>query len=153
MGIITPCACLLNRTLRQRSAQALILLAVIGLIAAPPMLTGYTELRQADSAMDAGNFSDAADRYERAARLLPWRQDLWEQDATAQFFSGNFTSAILSFEQAKQQSSLSADGWDLLGQSYWWIGDHRVCVGKLEFGIESLSNTRKVLCASQHGIL
>ena len=127
---------LLHRILRHGSAQALILLAVIGLVFTPPILTGYNELGRADSAMDAGNFSDAADRYKRVVRLLPWRNDLLEQIAMAQAFSGDFDFAILSFEQAREQGTLSAEGWDLLGQSHWWAGDHESAVASWNEGVE-----------------
>jgi tetratricopeptide (TPR) repeat protein len=127
---------LLQRILRHGSVQALILLAVIGLVFTPPILTGYNELRRADSELDAGNFSDAADRYKRIVRLLPWRNDLFEQMAMAQAFTGEFDSAILSFEQAKEQGVLSAEGWDLLGQSHWWKGDRESALASWNEGVE-----------------
>ena len=135
---------LLTRILRRGSAQALILLAVIGLIAIPPVLTGNSSLRQAESAWDSGDFSDAAVHYERSARFLPWRQDLWEQAAMAQSFSGNFDYAILSFEKVKQHDTLSAEGWDLLGQSYWLTDDREFAVAELGGGIRSLSAHAKI---------
>lgn len=104
--------------------RTLILLAVIGLIFTPPVLTGYAELQRAASIMESGEFSDAADHYERAARLWPWREDLWEQAAMAQFFAGEFADSILLFERARQHGVLSAEGWDWLGQSYWRRGLH-----------------------------
>ena len=143
---------LLTRILRRGSAQALILLAIIGLIATPPVLTGNSSLRQAESAWDSGDFSDAAVHYERAARLLPWRQDLWEQAAMAQSFSGNFDSAILSFERVKQHDTLSAEGWDLLGQSYWLTDDRESAVAELGGGVRSLSSACKILLPSKYGI-
>ncbi len=128
IGIISNMRTLLYRTL--------ILLAVIGLVFVPPILTGYNELGRADSAMDTGNFSNAADRYKRVLRLLPWRNDLFEQIAMAQTFTGDFDAAVLSFEQARRQGVLSAEGWDLLGQSYWWIGDHESALASWNEGVE-----------------
>ena len=121
--------------LRQRSAQVLILLVVIGLVFTPPILTGYKELERADSAMDAGNYPDAANRYRRAIRLLPWRNDLFEQTAMAQSFTSDFDSAISSFERAREQGFLSAAGWDLLGQSYWWTGDQESALASWNEGV------------------
>ena len=127
---------LLHWILRHGSAQALILLTVIGLVFTPPILTGYNELRRADSAMDVGNFSDAADRYRRVVHLLPWRTDMFEQIAMAQAFTGDFDSAILSFERAREQGTLSAEGWDLFGQSYWWSGNHESALESWNKGVE-----------------
>ena len=41
--------------MRALLARSLILLAVIGLVFTPPILTGYSELKRADSKMDVGN--------------------------------------------------------------------------------------------------
>ena len=119
---------LLNRTL--------ILLAVIGLVFTPPILTGYNELEKANYEMDAGKFFDAAERYKRVLHLLPWRNEFFEQIAIAQAFTGDFDSAILSFERAKVQGILSAEGWDLLGQSHWWAGDHESALASWNEGVE-----------------
>lgn len=127
---------LYNSLMRALLYKSLILLAVIGLIAIPPVLTGYASLRQAESAWEGGDFSQAATAYERSARLLPWRQDLWEQAAIGQSFTGNFDYSILLFERAKQHGSLSAEGWDLLGQSYWWVGDHELAIRSWKTGLE-----------------
>jgi tetratricopeptide (TPR) repeat protein len=117
--------------------RILILLTVIGLIVLPPLLTGYASLRQAESAWEVGDFSQAAAAYERSARLLPWRQDLWEQAAMGQAFTGNFDSAILIFERTTQRDALSAEGWDLLGQSYWLTGDHDSAVARWNAGLDA----------------
>lgn len=120
--------------------RILILLAVVGLVFTPPIFTGYTELERADSAMDAGNFFDAADRYKQVVRLLPWRNDLFEQIAMAQAFTGDFDSAISSFERAKERGILSAEGWDLLGQSHWWLDDRKSALVSWNEGIEIYPN-------------
>jgi tetratricopeptide (TPR) repeat protein len=117
--------------------KGLILLAVIGLIAIPPILTGYASLRQAESAWESGDFSHAATAYERSARLLPWRGDVWEQAAMGQSFMGNFDNSILLFERAEQRNTLSAEGWDLLGQSHWLKGDHESAIASWDRGVEA----------------
>ena len=117
--------------------RALILLAVFGLIVTPPVLTGFAELQRADSALDVGNFSDAAVLYERVAHLLPWRRDLWEQAAITRSFTGDFDSAITLFERARQYGALAAEGWDLLGQSYWWTDDHESALASWNAGLEA----------------
>jgi tetratricopeptide (TPR) repeat protein len=117
--------------------QGLILLAVIGLVFTPPVLTGYTSLQQADSAWESGDFSKAADEYMRAASLLPWRQDLWEQAAMGGAMTGNFEAAIVLFGRARRHSTLSAAGWDLLGQSQWLLGDHESALESWQTGLEN----------------
>jgi len=108
--------------MRSLLSRTLILLAVIGLVFTPPILTGYNELERANSAMDVGNFSDAADRYKRIICLLPWRNEMFEQIAIAQAYTGDYDSAILSFERARQHKALSDVGWDMLGVSYFQTG-------------------------------
>ena len=95
------------------------MLVIFGLIFTPPVITGHTTLQQADSTMIAGDFAVAAELYVHAVGLLPWRVDLWEQAGTASFFSGNFQEAIRFFEQGREKGSLSAHGWEWLGQAYW----------------------------------
>ncbi len=128
---------LLNRILRRGSVQALILLAIIGLIAIPPVLTGNSNLKQAESAWDSGDFSDAAAHYERSAPFLPWRQDLWEQAAMANSFAGDFDTAISLFEKVGHGGIISAEGWDLLGQSYWLTDDHESAIASWNAGLKA----------------
>jgi tetratricopeptide (TPR) repeat protein len=114
---------LLSRMLRLRSTQALILLTVIGLIFTPPVLTGYAELENAESAQAEGDFSSAASSYARAARFLPWRVDVWEKAATASFLADRHEPAIALFEAALRRGSLSANGWELYGLAHWQDGN------------------------------
>jgi len=99
--------------------KALILLAVLMLVFTPPIITGYNELERANFAKDTGYLSDAVDRYERVARLLPWRRDLWEQIAWINARLGNIDRALYWFERAKDHNALTARGWDLWGAVYW----------------------------------
>jgi tetratricopeptide (TPR) repeat protein len=116
--------------------QTLILLAVIGLVVAPPVTSGYINLRRAESVWEVGDFSKAAVAYQRSALLLPWQQDLWEQAAMAHSFTGDFNTSISLFERARHHRGLSAEGWDLLGQSYWLIGDRESAVTSWNAGLE-----------------
>ena len=96
----------------------LILLAVIGLVITPLILTGYTEVQQAESALKVNDISRAANSYERAAWLLPWFPGLWEQAGQLRFKQGNFDKTIALLEKARQSAPLSASSWDILGISY-----------------------------------
>ena len=110
--------------MRAHLCRILILLTIFGLIFTPPVLTGYAELHNAELAWEQGDFSTSADAYTRAIRFLPWRDDLWEAAATSSYFVGNFQNSIDFYKRTIQHSTLSASGWELYGQAYWWSNDH-----------------------------
>ena len=128
---------LLNRILRHGSAQALILLAVIGLVLTPPVVTGYVGLRQAQAAYLALDDLHATNMYERAAILLPWRPDLWDQAGITRFRTKNYEDAIRLLEIAKQHNALSDVGWDVLGISYFQTGNFDTAAEAWESGLKA----------------
>lgn len=83
---------------------SIILLLLIALLP----LQGYQALQKQD--------------YERAALLLPWRGDLWEQAGKQAFSSGDFPEAIRLLEQASQRQALSPQGVLTLGEAHWQSG-------------------------------
>src|SRR3990172_3552545 len=102
--------------------RTLILLAVIGLIFTPPVLTGYVEVQRAEAALKSKSYAQAAQGFERAAVFLPWRTDLWEK---AGFAATQTTGDYMRFfEIAHEQSNLSVAGWEMLGRGYWIQGNH-----------------------------
>lgn len=109
--------------MRSLLSKALILLTVIGLIVAPPALTGYASLRQAEAAYLALDDLQATEEYERAALLLPWRPDLWDQAGITRFRINDFEDAIRLLEIANERNVLSDVGWDVLGISYYETGN------------------------------
>ena len=90
--------------------RTLILLAVIGLVVAPPILTGYTSLRQAQAAYQTLDNIRATDAFERAAILLPWRLDLWDQAGITRFRTNDYEGSIRLLEIAREKDALSAVG-------------------------------------------
>ena len=120
---------LLNRTL--------ILLTVFGLIFAPPVLTGYAELQKAESAMDGQEFALAAAHYERAATLLSWRPDLWDQAGLARFWMSDCEGSIRFLEIAREKDVLSDLGWDALGICYFELEDIDTAAKIWETGLEN----------------
>jgi tetratricopeptide (TPR) repeat protein len=116
--------------------RALILLAVIGLIVTPPVLSGYAELNRADILEADGNILQAAGHYERAAYLLPWQPGLWEKVGIAKFHLGNFPLAISILEKERPKNALSDAGWYTLGLSYWWAGDQGKALSIWQTGLE-----------------
>jgi len=123
-----------NNLMRTLLYRTLILLAVIGLIVTPPVLTGYAELKQAQSTAD---HVQKALHYERAARLLLWRKELWGQAGEALYLSGNSSYSIPFLEKARKAEALSGFGWDILAHSYWKAGDHETALDIWENGLET----------------
>ena len=89
----------------------LVLLIVFIAVFAPIVYTGYADLRSAQSAAAQSKFSDAAQKYESAARRLFWRNDLWEQAGLSAYRAQSMSEAIRLLEIARQKNSLSDKGW------------------------------------------
>jgi tetratricopeptide (TPR) repeat protein len=113
--------------------RILILLAVIGLIAAPMLLTANAELRRAESALAAGRPLDAVADFEHVARLLFWRDGLWERSGRAAFAGGDMAESIRLLKQAP---ALSVEGWAELGAAYYQLGQFDESVCAFQRGLE-----------------
>jgi tetratricopeptide (TPR) repeat protein len=108
---------------RRTFIRILLLVALIGLVVIPPVLIGYGALRRADTAYLGSEYSLAAEAFERAAILLPWRSDLWDRAGLARVQEKNYPDALRVFEIARERGALSDAGWDGLGVSYYELGD------------------------------
>ena len=95
---------------------------------APIIYTGYADLRSAQSAAAQSKFSDAAQKYESAARKLFWRNELWEQAGLSAYRAQSMSEAIRLLEMAHQKNSLSDKGWYALGLAYWTNKDHKTAL-------------------------
>ncbi len=98
-------------------------LTVIALLAAvfsPTLFVGYASAKKGEAEFAAQNYQAAADSFEQAARLLPWRDDLWEKAGIAASQSGNHTDAIIFLNRAP---ALSEQGWLAKGSAYLSVGD------------------------------
>jgi tetratricopeptide (TPR) repeat protein len=80
---------------------------------------GYWSLAAAEAG--PGGLSAAA-QYETAARLLPWRADLYEQAALSALDGQDAARAIALFGFARQKGALSASGQLRLGDAYLLVG-------------------------------
>jgi tetratricopeptide (TPR) repeat protein len=101
----------------------LVPLALMTLFAAilfPVISTGYSIMKQADADFAAQQYVAAAEHYQHAARLLPWRGDLWEKAGISAFASENFSDAIVMLSRPAE---LSEQGWVALGNSHINAGD------------------------------
>jgi tetratricopeptide (TPR) repeat protein len=121
------------RDMRPLLYRILILLAVIGLIAAPMLLTANAELRRAESALAAGRPLDAVADFEHVARLLFWRDGLWERSGRAAFAGGDMAESIRLLKQAP---ALSVEGWAELGAAYYQLGQFDESVCAFQRGLE-----------------
>lgn len=95
-----------------------LILLVLGLIVTlPPLATGLHSLRLAEST------PNNAGLYARAARLLPWRADLWQQAGLASLAAGDFSSAVNHLQRAQLLGALDATGNYALGEAHWQRGE------------------------------
>lgn len=130
---------LLSQTLRLRSAQALILLAVLGLILTPPVLAGFHEVRKAEQAWAERDYHNAAARYEHAAWLLPWRTDLWEKAGRSAFLDLDSRKALLFLKRADHLSDV---GWSTLATLYRNEGEYDLAIQTLQQGMAEVGASR-----------
>lgn len=98
----------------------LILFILAITVAIPPVTAGYGRLASAKRTPDG---ELRAFDLERAARLLAWRPDLYEQAGLEYSGSGNFSRAILMFNLARQHHMLTTAGQLKLGDAYLNSGD------------------------------
>ena len=99
------------------------LLVVMALLAAallPILLTGYSAIDRAEIEFAAQNYSSAAQQYQYAALLLPWRGDLLEKAGISAYAGGNYSDAINFLNHAPK---LTEQGWIAMGHSYISIND------------------------------
>ncbi len=93
----------------------LIVTVLLAAVFLPILFTGYSTIDQAEAEFAAKNYSSAAQQYQQAVRLLPWRSDLWEKAGISAYANGNFSESITFLNHAPE---LSEQGWVALGHSY-----------------------------------
>lgn len=99
------------------NTRTYILLALALFVTLPPLTAGLQSLRLAQSQP-----AQAAHYYARAARLLPWRTDLWQQAGLAALQQGDYTTATQYLQRAQSLGALDPDGWYALGQAWQQSG-------------------------------
>lgn len=99
-----------------------ILALLISAVAAPPMVSGARQLGRGTAAIRSGDHLQAASSLEAAARLLPWRTDLWEMAGQAAYAGGDVLHALELLQTAQGRNSLSVAGWDVMGSCLWALG-------------------------------
>jgi tetratricopeptide (TPR) repeat protein len=109
-------------------------LGIALLFLALSMLWGYANVRQAEHEFQRGDYPSAAESYARAARVLFWRNDLWEKAGAASALGGDHVTAVEYLEKAP---SLSAEGWLRLGASYYQLGDSASAITVIQQGLQA----------------
>lgn len=84
-------------------AALLVLAAVASMI-----LSGVSALKRAEETRERGEYKEAAEFYERAARIFFWRDDLYEQAGIAAAQADDFPAADEYFAKS---STLTEEGW------------------------------------------
>lgn len=90
----------------------LVLLLILLALVAPVILSGYSELKQADA---AESYNEIAEHYVRAAQRLPWRADLYELAGHAYYHAKEYETADAMYRTAFEENSLSPEGWAAWG--------------------------------------
>jgi tetratricopeptide (TPR) repeat protein len=124
-----------------RAVVLLVLLTLLSAILGPVILTGYNDLGAARSALMEGRVSDAMRLYESSARKLFWRKDLWEQAGLSAYRSGDKEDSVRLLEIARQEDSLSAQGWNILGTVFWMNHDVTKSISVWESGLKAFPNS------------
>ena len=97
-----------------------IILLLILALAAPVILSGYSELNQAAA---AESYNEIAEHYLRAAQRLPWRADLYELAGHAYFHATDYERADEMYRIAFDRNVLSPEGWPAWGDVNYLSGN------------------------------
>ena len=108
---------------------------LLALIASAIIINGYYELSQAEQQSKSAP-QIAAQHYERAARCLAWRTDLWEKAGASAYAGRVYAEAVRLFSIARDHNSLSAEAWDMFGSAYWLNDDHATALETWQSGAE-----------------
>ena len=117
-----------------RTLGILVLLATA--VAAPVLVSGLRQLRQGTNAIRLGEYAEAATALESAARLLPWRTNLWEMAGQAAYAGGDVLQALELLEAARVRNSLSATGWEVMGSCLWASGQQAAALQAWQEGAD-----------------
>ncbi|MBC8334827.1 MAG: tetratricopeptide repeat protein [Anaerolineales bacterium] len=102
-----------------------ILLFLFVLMVLPRTTIGVYNEKKAQQAVTNGDYLRASTEYELAAHRLFWRGDLWDKTGLSKLIAGQKIEAIEAYQEARKRNSLSAYGWDILGQDLWDKDDYK----------------------------
>jgi len=107
--------------------------ALLAAFLLPLVYTGYSANKRGEAEFAAKNYLSAAESFEQAARLLIWRNDLWEKAGISAGAGGNLSDAIIFLKRAPQ---LSEQGWLMLGYSYFNTDDASSALDAYQHGLQ-----------------
>lgn len=122
---------------RDRALVIAIVLLLAAVVVSPSLHAGWQDLQSARQADSEGRHADASALYERAARLLPWRADLWEPAGLAAFQAGNGGDAIRLLDVASKRAPLSLEGSVALGSALWNAGQTASAIAAWQNGLQA----------------
>jgi tetratricopeptide (TPR) repeat protein len=94
---------------------------------------GWFDLRQAEAAWKNADYSIASDAYARAARVLFWRNHLWEQAGISASLAGEHQRAVGYFQLNEPATE---QGWFRLAASHYQLGDPTSALAAIERGLQ-----------------
>ncbi len=129
-------AAIIDRMPRSTRNVLSILLLILIAFAALVILSGYSELKQAET---VESYSEVAEHYLRAAQRLPWRSDLYELAGHAYFYAEEYVPADSMYRIAYEKNILSPEGWAAWGDVNYLEGDTTRALEIWNQGLEQAS--------------
>lgn len=117
-----------QRKKKQFFAIAILLFAFI----VPFFINASINLKQAEQAQKNGDFQTAAKFYAQSAKILFWKNDLWEKAGIAAAKAGNFEESIFYFQKV---NIFSEQGWAWFGTAYFQTGAVENAILTFESGV------------------
>lgn len=107
---IVPAEChIYNRSVHRAIARIpLILLVILLAVFVPLVLSGYGELKKAQT---SSTYVEAAEHYQRAAQRIPWRADLYELSGHTYYYAKDYVQADAAYQKASDRHAISPEGW------------------------------------------
>lgn len=117
--------------LRRTATPYWVVLLLLAAVLLSMLIAGYSSLGRAEEARDRAQFSLAAEYYVRAAKILFWRGDLYEQAGIAAARAGEYSIAAGHFDNG---SNFSEEGWIWFCTSYIQLEDYPSAISACEEG-------------------
>jgi tetratricopeptide (TPR) repeat protein len=117
----------------KKIAVPVIITALLAAVFLPIVFMGYVALNRGQTELSGGNYVHSAESFEQAARLLPWRDDLWEKAGITAAKGGEHLQALEYFGHA---STLTEEGWMWLGIAHLSLGNPDSAIAVFKQGLQ-----------------
>ncbi len=111
----------------------IVFMALLAAFFLPVVFVGYSAWKRAETEYVARDYVRAAESFGRAARLLPWRGELWERAGVAAAQGGDSLLALGAFARAP---ALTEEGWVWLATAHLSLGDSTSALAALGRGLQ-----------------